>query len=902
MLNKFLTSQQFGLWLAGKLIFISLLILVVTGCQQPNEEIQVATKPVILHERQEEYPLGRHLEILEDTTRELTIEDVSAGVAAESFVPSQEAVPNIGFTDSAYWTRFDIRNGTAELSSWYIELNHPFMRLAELYYPTQFPEIYEVTELGRSLPFDDRDVFHQNLVFQRDIPPGAMETVYMRFESDSRLTLPLTLWVPEAFAERDRVQQFFWGAIYGVLLIAACYFLFLFLSLKDRTYLYLTLFIIGLLLTSASFDGRITRYLPFDGQLFSQTTRLELFFGLTLIFLLLFSRAFLKTGEYAARMNTAFNILIAGLVAVLCLSLFLDFQQSLILLLLMAVLALLAVGGATLVSLRRGYPPARLFALAYASLFVVGLIGSISRFGVLPGSWLPNQAVVVAGVVMVVLLSFSVASRINFLQVETEASNQALRASEHRLNQYLDSVPFGIITFDPQLSRSYINQRAKQFAASVNSTIGELIGGDNAYAILKVAGEETAYPQDELPPLQALEGEDSTIDDVELEVGGARIPLEISASPVFDEEGEVEYVLTVFRDIRKRLEQERLRYESETRLASILEISADAIISIDEAQRIRHVNSGAAQVFGYSPEELLGQPVHMLLPEAFRAVHHQHIEGFGEAGELVRNMAVDRPREIFGRRKSGELFPAEASVSMLMFDGQPVYTVFLRDISERRAAEKLRQEAVIAERNRLARDLHDAVTQTLFSASLIAEALPIQWQYDREGALGNLDKLRRLTRGALAEMRTLLLELRPEALTNARLQDLLLQLAQSFESQSNVPMDFTADVTWDGTLPPDVQIAFYRIAQETCNNIAKHAEASQVAMHLIYSAEAVELRCTDDGKGFDPEDIPAGHFGVGILAERAEDIGATLEIESLPGQGTQLQLFWMNSEGNNNHE
>jgi signal transduction histidine kinase/ligand-binding sensor domain-containing protein len=212
------------------------------------------------------------------------------------------------------------------------------------------------------------------------------------------------------------------------------------------------------------------------------------------------------------------------------------------------------------------------------------------------------------------------------------------------------------------------------------------------------------------------------------------------------------------------------------------------------------------------------------------------------------------------------------------------------------------EQAIAAERSRLARDLHDAVTQTLFSASLIAEALPASLKRDPEGGKDLLRELQQLTRGALAEMRTLLMELRPAALLEADLNDLLHQLAAAISSREGIPI--TVTVHGGCPLPEDVQIAFYRIAQEALNNVIKHANASQVEVCLDRvppppSAAALAAQCTraelsvrDDGRGFNPGCVPAEHLGLGIMRERAQAIGGCLTIESQLGQGTQITVVW----------
>ncbi|MEO6060517.1 MAG: histidine kinase [Thermoflexales bacterium] len=200
--------------------------------------------------------------------------------------------------------------------------------------------------------------------------------------------------------------------------------------------------------------------------------------------------------------------------------------------------------------------------------------------------------------------------------------------------------------------------------------------------------------------------------------------------------------------------------------------------------------------------------------------------------------------------------------------------------------------AVLRERQRLAQDLHDAVNQSLFSAGLIAEVLPRLWERDNAQGRESLDDLRRLIRGALAEMRILLVELRPTALTDGDLGDLLRLLANALTGRAKIPV--TVSVTGKGALPAAAQVAFYRLCQEGLNNIAKHSKAKRVEIKLQYGPAdgAVELRIHDDGRGFDAAKTRSGHYGLTIMRERAEAVGAVLSIESQPGQGADLAMRW----------
>jgi len=212
-------------------------------------------------------------------------------------------------------------------------------------------------------------------------------------------------------------------------------------------------------------------------------------------------------------------------------------------------------------------------------------------------------------------------------------------------------------------------------------------------------------------------------------------------------------------------------------------------------------------------------------------------------------------------------------------------------IENSRLYEHAHELAAGRERQRLARDLHDAVSQTLFSVSLIAEVLPRIFERDPEQGRQRLEELRQLTRGALAEMRTLLLELRPAALAEVNLPDLLKQLGEAVVGRARIPVEVQAEDS-SVELPTDVRLAFYRIAQEALNNVAKHSGASKARVSLTCEGQGLQLLVEDDGAGFDPARAAMGQLGLGIMRERAEAAGVNLEVRSAPGEGTKVRVTW----------
>jgi signal transduction histidine kinase len=228
--------------------------------------------------------------------------------------------------------------------------------------------------------------------------------------------------------------------------------------------------------------------------------------------------------------------------------------------------------------------------------------------------------------------------------------------------------------------------------------------------------------------------------------------------------------------------------------------------------------------------------------------------------------------------------------------GQQV-TLALDNAELRSHAEKA---AIENERNRLARDLHDAVTQTLFSASVVAEALPRVWERDPAEGRRALEDLRLWTRGALAELRSLLMELRPSALIEKPLPDLIRQLSEAAGPRLGIPV--VCHLTSEAEPPAEVKLCLYRVAQEALNNIAKHSFASQVEIQYLALPHAVELTVVDNGRGFDVDRRSPGQLGLTIMRERTRHVRAKLAVRSAPDAGTEVRVEWRPRERKDSHE
>lgn len=204
--------------------------------------------------------------------------------------------------------------------------------------------------------------------------------------------------------------------------------------------------------------------------------------------------------------------------------------------------------------------------------------------------------------------------------------------------------------------------------------------------------------------------------------------------------------------------------------------------------------------------------------------------------------------------------------------------------------EQSRELGQLQERQRLARELHDSVSQTLFSCHTMSESALRRWEKNPERTHELLETINQLTITALAEMRILLLELRPHHLTQIGLKQLFEQYLKPIQSRRGFDLDLHIDPI--AVLPPDVQIAFYRITQEALNNIYKHALATHVVVSLAEDPQTIKLLIKDNGTGFDLSLLNGGNFGLNIMKERAEEINANFEISSEINRGTEISIIW----------
>ncbi|HSI53952.1 MAG: PAS domain-containing sensor histidine kinase [Ramlibacter sp.] len=332
---------------------------------------------------------------------------------------------------------------------------------------------------------------------------------------------------------------------------------------------------------------------------------------------------------------------------------------------------------------------------------------------------------------------------------------------------------------------------------------------------------------------------------------------------------------------------------SAARLSGLLESAMDAIITTDEQQRIVLYNRAAERIFGWPARDVIGASLTMLMPERFRGRHEAHVRRFGATGQTSRRMGGTAV--LYALRANGEEFPMDASISHLDTSDGKLFTVILRDVTEReRAQEELAAFAAEAshireqEKTRVARELHDELAQSLTALKMDAMWLRDNLSVDAKELGAKIDGMLAMLDDSVAATRRIAADLRPLMLDDLGLVPAIEWLVQNFIQRTGVPC--ALEVAEDLELPEPYATGVFRIVQESLVNVAKHAQARKVVVRIAATPAEVALAVVDDGVGF-RTDAPRKQNSLGLagLRERAGLLKGGVQITSEPGRGTRVE-------------
>ncbi|MGI9190034.1 MAG: PAS domain-containing sensor histidine kinase [Longimicrobiaceae bacterium] len=451
------------------------------------------------------------------------------------------------------------------------------------------------------------------------------------------------------------------------------------------------------------------------------------------------------------------------------------------------------------------------------------------------------------------------------------------------------------------------------------------------YSVGEARGRHIAllYPDEEVQlgapgrELRRAEGDGSSESEGwQVRRDGSRLWASVTTTALRDESGGLLGFSRVVRDLTERLRTEEALRVSQAKFSGIVSIASEAIVSVDEEQRIVLFNQGAEQIFGYVAREVFGEPLDVLLPPRFHDIHREHIARFARSGIPARR--IGHRQEIYGRRKSGEEFPAEASISQLEVRGERWFTAVLRDISERKAAEREIRELLVREQSAreaaeraaaardevlrvVAHDLGNSLSAILVTTSVLLRTLPEEQRSGEAG--GRIDSIRELA-GGMQRLRSDLLDVASIEAGRLSLEctsvspEALLDTARDGLAPLAAERDLCLEVEVAPELPL-VRADRERVLQVLGNLGSNAIKFTPAGGHVVLSSEpvpeGVRFRVADSGVGITPEELPrvwdrfwkrgtadGSGTGLGLAIARGivEAHEGTIEVESREGEGS----------------
>lgn len=356
--------------------------------------------------------IGKYIEILEDESGNLTIDDVTSLELSEQFFPSQANVPSFGFTSSVYWVRLTVLNPQDKSVDWYLEIGYPLIDYIDLFIPTANGD-FKLIQTGDRLLFDSRELDYRNFIFSLSEKSESSQTYYLRFKTSSSMNFPLDFWAKDALLENIASEQIILGVYYGAFLIMIIYSIFLYIGFKDKSYISYTIFLIAFGLLQLALNGLAYQYL-WPNWIWWANVNVPFIIFVTTISMMIFSRSVLDSKKYAPLGD---KILKIGII-IFSLLVFLSLITPYAIMIRLGTAAalgtnLLVITIGLKIVLKNVHRAAYYFMIAFVLLFLGIVLFSLKTFGILPSNFITNWSLQIGSFAFVVLLSVAVQDRIN---------------------------------------------------------------------------------------------------------------------------------------------------------------------------------------------------------------------------------------------------------------------------------------------------------------------------------------------------------------------------------------------------------------------------------------------------------------------------------------------------------
>jgi len=649
-----------------------------------------STETVILNDDQDVYPLGLYLEILEDPSCKLTINEITSQEFENRFVPSNNKAPNFGYTNSAYWVRFRIRNEANQTENWRLKLDFADMQNIDFYMQTPDSEefIHKIT--GTYLPFKTRDIPYLKFVFKIHVKYGNEHLIYMRFENGASMTIPLSLSTVDEFTRHSNNEQLFSGLFYGILFLILGYSLIILIFIVDRSYFYFIFSIAGFLLFHASYDGFASQYLWPEHPFFNHFA--VTFFGaLFIIFSLKITDEFLQTKSLFPVFHKFINGWLVFWVLAIISIFFLSNGMVTRLMTVFALICPLSVLLFCFVVWYRNYLPVRFYIFAWLLFLISGSTTELVRLDIVHSNTYTEHGFQIGALLFFFLLFLKKEKdrvsreQTSLLQSEITDRAKALKESEEKYRNVVERAN-DMITIVQDNKIKYVNQK-------VTNVLGQKVTNVLGYPLSVFQDEsfEKFVHPDEYGVLkernmQRLSGKkvSDTYESVLVNSKGDKINVIISG-------GLIEYEgkpgnLAIIHNITDRKKNEIELKRNEEKYRGFFKTSTDCVYITSKDGKWLDMSDSAPGFFGYkNKEELKKVNIRDLYKNPTdRGLDISKIEQKGFTKDVLFKL----------KKKDGSIIIALiSSVAIKDSDGNIIaFQGSIRDITAQKEAEKTLKE------------------------------------------------------------------------------------------------------------------------------------------------------------------------------------------------------------------